>query len=124
MLYRAWSRARRADVKLWESEREYGFDEARACSSAFKAAAGRAHAMEISVANGQQAAAVLWDLWKYFHTVPIGELVSRAQAQNYPLVDLALGVQMHRGCSSRRAIVPRAPASRGAYWRVVRKPYR
>ena len=71
------------------------FDKARAGSSAFKAAAARALQLEIAQAIGKCAAALLWDVHKYFDSVNIAELSSRAQEARYPVLDLAMGLQMH-----------------------------
>ena len=94
-LFRAWSRSRRQVVQQWETDHVVIYDKARAGSSAFKAAAARALQLEIAQAVGKCAAALLWDVHKYFDSVNIAELSSRAQKASYPVLDLAMGLQMH-----------------------------
>ena len=95
MIYRAWSRARRPEILQWSSEHTSELDKAVAGCSAFKAAAARAYSMEVAVATGKEAAAVLWDVWKFFDTVPLDGLLEGADEAKYPVTELALGVQMH-----------------------------
>ncbi len=38
---------------------------------------------------------MLWDLHKYFDSVPVDVLIDRATQVGYPALDLAMGTQMH-----------------------------
>ncbi len=78
MLYRARCRSRRAGVQAWDAETTAGFDAARQGSSAFKAAVGRACALEVATRVGKHAAALLWDLHKFLDAVPVAGLLARA----------------------------------------------
>ncbi len=71
MLYRVWNIWRRPQVQTWENKAAATFDKARAGSSAFKAAAVRAMELEVAQASGKCAAALLWDVLKYFDSVNI-----------------------------------------------------
>jgi hypothetical protein len=95
MLYRTWNRCRRSHIKAWEDSAAASFDMARAGSSASKAAATKAYYLETAHTNGKKAAALLWDLHKYFDSVSVQVLTDRAAKVGYPALDLAMGAQMH-----------------------------
>lgn len=91
--------SRRRKVRRQDADALQGLEQSQTAhgqgSSAYQAVAARGLALEVSKALGKTAVCILWDVRKYFDSVNITELTARAEAAQYPPLDLATALQMH-----------------------------
>ena len=95
MLYRQWTKARKPAIDLWDMEHQGVWDAAVRGSSALRAAVLTLFGDEVATYSGEQVARMLWDLDKFYDSINISLLIDRAVEMGYPMVALALGIQMH-----------------------------
>ena len=70
ILYRIWVRMRKPELEVWEAARAGHWDSAVQGSSALKAALRRALADEMAIATDLAVISVLWDLEKFYDSIP------------------------------------------------------
>ena len=107
MLYRIWTKVRKPDMQQWEAAHVGKWDAAVKGSSALRAAVAGAFMDELASYSGEDVLTILWDLEKFYDNIDILRLIDRACEMEYPIIALALGVQMHMG--------PRVLKAYGAY---------
>ncbi len=95
-VYRVWSRLRKPHVAGWTRARAAHRDRAVAGSSALRAALLRQTTMEVHSALGFSVTQTLVDLEKFYDHIPPSTVVETAYQVEYPLLSLALGLQMHQ----------------------------
>ncbi len=125
LLYRAWCRSRRGFAQACETEVTADFDAARQGSSAFKAAVGRAYALEVATRVGRHAAALLWDLHNFviqhlWHISSLVPLMPGTPCWTWPWVHSCTSPL---GLSKTKGIVRTALLSLGASCQAVHRRY-
>ena len=95
MLYRLWSVTRAEGVKSWAAANVGEYDFAAAGRSALYSSSARCLTNEIAVLSGQHTASLLWDMEKFFDSIPPQLVVEQGLRLGYPVVDLVLAVAMH-----------------------------
>ena len=95
ILYRLWNVIRAGGVKCWSNNVVGDFDFAASGRSALFSGASRCLANELATLSGQQVASLLWDLAKFFDTIPPEEVVRKGLDLGYPPIDLVMAVSMH-----------------------------
>jgi hypothetical protein len=93
-LYRLWSRVRRADVATWTRERAGHWDKAVEGSAPLRAALLRQAKLELATVQQFSWVELLWDLTKFYDFVDLQVVADVGVAQGYPVICLALGLQM------------------------------
>ncbi len=93
-LYRLWSRLRRKDVAAWTRQRAGHWDRAVAGSAPLREALLRQAKLELATVQQFSWVEVLWDLTKFYDFVDLRVVADVGLAQDYPIVCLALGLQM------------------------------
>jgi hypothetical protein len=93
-LYRLWSRIRRRDVAAWTQEHAGHWDRAVAGSAPLRAALIRQAKLELATVQRFSWVEVLWDLTKFYDFVDLQVVADVGLAQSYPIVSLALGLEM------------------------------
>ena len=83
MLYRVWTKVRKPWIQEWDSLNSGPWDAAVKGSSALRAAVLSQFQDEIHTLNGGEVATILWDMAKFYDSIPIHRLVERAKAVSY-----------------------------------------
>ena len=96
MLYRIWCILRGERVKTWGKENCPAWDTASPGKSAETEACARLWLMEVAQLSGNEAAALLWDMEKFFDTISPSEVRRAAVSRGYPTTELKLALAMHR----------------------------
>ena len=95
-LYRVWCILRRDKLRDWGSANCPHWDTATPGRSAETEACARLWLMEAASLAGKEAAALLWDLEKFFDTISPDEVRRVAADRCYPPTELKLALSMHR----------------------------
>ena len=95
-LYRIWCILRNGIIKQWDATNTPSWDTASPGHSAETAAGSRLWLMELAHLSGNAAAALLWDLDKFFDTINLHDVRRIAVDFGYPRRELALALSMHR----------------------------
>lgn len=92
MVIRTWEHARRPIIRAWEATGAGFWDDALRGSSALRAAAVRLLWAEVARAEGDQCAAVFWDLEKFYDGLTHRLLAEAAARVGYPATILRLTI--------------------------------
>ncbi|CAK0823068.1 unnamed protein product, partial [Prorocentrum cordatum] len=95
MPYRIWSAARRPIVATWSKAAAGFWDTAVAGSSALRVAMHRLMRAEAATEMGFHAAGVFYDAANFYDNIGLDQLIEKASALQYPLLPLAMAVQMY-----------------------------
>ena len=95
-LYRIWCILRNETIKQWDVANIPPWDTASPGHSAETAAGARLWMMELAHLSGNSAAALLWDLDKFFDTIDLKDVRRNAVERDYPRRELCLAIAMHR----------------------------
>lgn len=95
MLYRIWSKIRKADVASWEAARVGFWDTAIRGNSALRIASLRRLKNEFAVAKFDSTAALLWDCEKFHDSISLREVLEGAARVEYPDHCICMAVLMH-----------------------------
>ena len=95
MLYRLWSKIRGNEIRQWEELHKGPWDAAIRGSSALRAAVLGAFFSELHTLNGDEVAALLWDMDKFYDSIDVTILIGLCRDKQYPLHPLVLGMKMH-----------------------------
>ncbi|CAK0905284.1 unnamed protein product, partial [Prorocentrum cordatum] len=95
MPYRTWSAARRPIVATWSKAAAGFWDTAVAGSSALRVAMHRLMRAEAATEMGFHAAGVFYDAANFYDNIGLDQLIEKASALQYPLLPLAMAVQMY-----------------------------
>ncbi|CAK0817626.1 unnamed protein product, partial [Prorocentrum cordatum] len=95
MPYRIWSAARRPIVATWSKVAAGFWDTAVAGSSALRVAMHRLMRAEAATEMGFHAAGVFYDAANFYDNIGLDQLIEKASALQYPLLPLAMAVQMY-----------------------------
>ena len=95
MLYRIWTKIRKGQIQTWDKGWVAHWDAAVAGSSALRAAVLTAFNDELAKYTAQEIGRMLWDMDKFYDTIDMLKLMERAMEMGYPILILALGLQMH-----------------------------
>ncbi|CAK0878622.1 unnamed protein product, partial [Prorocentrum cordatum] len=95
MPYRIWSAARRPIVATWSKAAAGFWDSAVAGSSALRVAMHRLMRAEAATEMGFHAAGVFYDAANFYDNIGLDQLIEKASALQYPLLSLAMAVQMY-----------------------------
>ncbi|CAK0880231.1 unnamed protein product [Prorocentrum cordatum] len=95
MPYRIWSAARRPIIATWSKEAAGFWDTAVAGSSALRVAMHRLMRAEAAVQMGFHAAGIFYDAANFYDNLGLDQLIEKAGDLNYPLLPLAMAVQMY-----------------------------
>ena len=93
--YWLWARIRSRYVAQWEKDLESFWDTAIAGTSVLAACIHRSLAVETATSDGNGFAVALWDLEKFFDTIDIVQLIPKAEALEYLVSDLRVGLMVH-----------------------------
>ena len=93
-LYRLWGRVRKCQVTSWTRAGAGHWDAAVSGSSPLRAALMRQVKLEIATAQQIPWAEILWDINKFYDSVNLGVVAEVGFKQDYPLINLFLGLQM------------------------------
>ncbi|CAK0870858.1 unnamed protein product, partial [Prorocentrum cordatum] len=95
MPYRIWSAARRPIVATWSKAAAGFWDTAVAGSSALRVAMHRLMRAEAATEMGFHAAGMFYDAANFYDNIGLDQLIETASALQYPLLPLAMAVQMY-----------------------------
>ena len=95
MVYALWVKARRGYIRQFDADKAGFWDTAIAGSSALQAALRRKLSDEVAIELERPTATLLWDLEKFYDSVVLHRVITAAADLDYPLVHLALGMQVH-----------------------------
>ncbi|CAK0824657.1 unnamed protein product [Prorocentrum cordatum] len=95
MPYRIWSAARRPIVATWSKAAAGFWATAVAGSSALRVAMHRLMRAEAAREMGFHAAGVFYDAANFYDNIGLDQLIEKASALQYPLLPLAMAVQMY-----------------------------
>ncbi|CAK0812485.1 unnamed protein product, partial [Prorocentrum cordatum] len=107
MPHRIWSAARRPIVATWSKAAAGFWDTAVAGSSALRVALHRLTRAKAATEMGFHAAGVFYDAVNFYDNIGLGQLIEKASDLQYPLLPLAMAVQMY--------IAPRAIMSHSLF---------
>ena len=96
MFYRIWNIIRSAKLREWGAAHCPGWDTASPGKSAETEACARLWLMEVASLSENEAAALLWDLEKFYDTISPEEVRRAAVRHDYPLTELKLALAMHK----------------------------
>ena len=95
ILYRLWNVVRMDKARQWSKLNVEEFDYAAAGKSAVFSGAIRCWINELATLLGRHAAALLWDLEKFFDTIAPSEVARQGLEASYPPLDMELALAMH-----------------------------
>ena len=95
MLYRLFNVMKSLGVKDWSRSTTKSFDYAAAGKSAVYSGAARCLLNELATLSDKEAAALLWDMDKFFDRISPTLVAQRGLHDGYPIEDLALALSMH-----------------------------
>ncbi len=108
-LYRVWGRARRKEAEEWERRHKRSYFSASEGNGAVDTVWRQAAKQEAGVAEGKEAAGLIYDLEAFYELIDRGLLVSRASESGFPTAVLRLCLGMY---SAPRVLSMRGRASR------------
>ena len=92
MLYRLWTKIRRAETDAWESAWAGPWDAAVKGSSAFRAAILGMLQNEVALYRGRHILTTLWDEENFYDNIDVVQLLGKSAEVDYPLDILILGL--------------------------------
>ncbi len=107
--YRVWGRARRREADAWERQHKRAYFSASEGNGAVDTVWRQAARQEAGVAEGKEAAGLIYDLEAFYELIDRGLLVCRARDADFPLPVLRLALGMY---AAPRVLSMRGRASR------------
>ncbi len=96
-LYRLWGRVRKSQVTSWTRARAGHWDRAVSGSAPLRAALMRQVKLDIATAQQIPWTEILWDINKFYDSVNLGVVAEVGYKQDYPLINLFLGLRVAAG---------------------------